>query len=222
MAAAKGKEDEENAGKGEAAEGGRFASWVSRPLPPYNSHFFAERAERERRSLLVTTIGGWERIFERMYLDWLEAQPMDPKARRACRHHIRSLEVSQRRHRNRDFTVRQWIDFSYAGYIVPDDLEVLLPPDAGKTEGLGMAEAYKHLLTLVRARLLHAKNEGEIDIRKFTEIDGALGWKEETVKYEVASIKARQEDAGGEEGWLEAAVADADEGWEDYISKNVR
>jgi hypothetical protein len=124
----------------------------------------------------------------RLYTDWLEAQPLSSDVRKKCLLHMSMLRIAQRQ-RSPEFNTEQWVDFNSDDYAIPDSLDRLVGPNVSRSKALGMALAYKHLLTLVRGKLLYAKGEGEVDFRKWAEIDGKLGWKQEKLQEDTQRLR---------------------------------
>ena len=179
---------EERRGGLSAATVTSYAPWVGLPLPSYKRSFFAAAALAAAEDP-PTVSGTEESMFARLYTDWLEAQPLSSDVRKKCLHHMSMLRIAQRQ-RSPEFDTKQWVDFSSDDYSVPDNLDQLVGPNASRSKALGMALAYKHLLTLVRGKLLYAKGEGEVDSGKWAEMDGKLGWKQEKLQEDTERLRA--------------------------------
>ena len=61
-----------------------------------------------------------------------------------------------------------------------------IDPKFDRKKALGLALAHTHLITLLRAKLLHDKAIGQVDEAKWATIDGQLGFKQQKSKAYVA------------------------------------
>ena len=177
---------EERRGGLSAATVTSYAPWVGLPLPSYKRSFFAAAAVAAADPPTVS--GTEESMFARLYTDWLEAQPLSSDVRKKCILHMSMLRIAQRQ-RSPEFNAKQWVDFKSDDYAIPDNLDQLAGPNVSRSKALGMALAYKHLLTLVRGKLLYAKGEGEVDSGEWAEIDGKLGWKQKKLQEDTERLQ---------------------------------
>ena len=161
--------------------------WEGTPPPIHNANFFKETSSVVKWSATVAQIGNND-PFPQMYEDFLWHQPLTPEIRSTCLRNIGNLCLEERK-RNREFKTSQWLDFKSTDYVLLSDFGDLLPTCVAKQKALGMATAYRHLLSLVRAKLWHAKSEQEVDDHTCSEISRQIHGKSQKLKEVTARFQ---------------------------------
>ena len=160
------------------------------PLPIHPVDFFKARERKPASLLTVAQIGKTEDPFPLMYEGWVFHQLMDPKERKTCKDHIRLLVCRHDSIVEGFQTTSQWLDFNSENHMLPRKLTDLVTTDDRKHLILGIATALKHLLTLLRAKLLHGRSRGDVEDGKWRELDGRIYGKIKEVKADIAIIRA--------------------------------
>ena len=159
------------------------------PLPIHPVDFFKARERKPASLLTVAQIGKTEDPFPLMYEGWVFHQLMDPKERKTCKDHIRLLVCRHDSMVEGFQTTSQWLDFNSENHMLPRKLTDLVTTDDHKHLILGIATALKHLLTLLRAKLLHGRSRGDVEDGKWRELDGRIYGKIKEVKADIAIIR---------------------------------
>ena len=159
------------------------------PLPIHPVDFFKARERKPASLLTVAQIGKTEDPFPLMYEGWVFHQLMDPKERKTCKDHIRLLVCRHDSMVEGFETTSQWLDFNSENHMLPRKLTDLVTTDDHKHLILGIATALKHLLTLLRAKLLHGRSRGDVEDGKWRELDGRIYGKIKEVKADIAIIR---------------------------------
>ena len=159
------------------------------PLPIHPVDFFKARERKPASLLTVAQIGKTEDPFPLMYEGWVFHQLMDPKERKTCKDHIRLLVCRHDSMVEGFETTSQWLDFNSENHMLPSKLTDLVTTDDRKHLILGIATALKHLLTLLRAKLLHGRSRGDVEDGKWRELDGRIYGKIKEVKADIAIIR---------------------------------
>ena len=159
------------------------------PLPIHPVDFFKARERKPASLLTVAQIGKTEDPFPLMYEGWVFHQLMDPKERKTCKDHIRLLVCRHDSMVEGFQMTSQWLDFNSENHMLPSKLTDLVTTDDRKHLILGIATALKHLLTLLRAKLLHGRSRGDVEDGKWRELDGRIYGKIKEVKADIAIIR---------------------------------
>ena len=159
------------------------------PLPIHPVDFFKARERKPASLLTVAQIGKTEDPFPLMYEGWVFHQLMDPKERKTCKDHIRLLVCRHDSMVEGFQTTSQWLDFNSENHMLPSKLTDVVMTDDRKHLILGIATALKHLLTLLRAKLLHGRSRGDVEDGKWRELDGRIYGKIKEVKADIAIIR---------------------------------
>ena len=159
------------------------------PLPIHPVDFFKARERKPASLLTVAQIGKTEDPFPLMYEGWVFHQLMDPKERKTCKDHIRLLVCRHDSMVEGFQTTSQWLDFNSENHMLPSKLTDVVTTDDRKHLILGIATALKHLLTLLRAKLLHGRSRGDVEDGKWRELDGRIYGKLKEVKADIAIIR---------------------------------
>ena len=159
------------------------------PLPIHPVDFFKARERKPASLLTVAQIGKTEDPFPLMYEGWVFHQLMDPKERKTCKDHIRLLVCRHDSMVEGFQMTSQWLDFNSENHVLPSKLTDLVTTDDRKHLILGIATALKHLLTLLRAKLLHGRSRGDVEDGKWRELDGRIYGKIKEVKADIAIIR---------------------------------
>ena len=159
------------------------------PLPIHPVDFFKARERKPASLLTVAQIGKTEDPFPLMYEGWVFHQLMDPKERKTCKDHIRLLVCRHDSMVEGFQTTSQWLDFNSENHMLPSKLTDVVTTDDRKHLILGIATALKHLLTLLRAKLLHGRSRGDVENGKWRELDGRIYGKIKELKADIAIIR---------------------------------
>ena len=159
------------------------------PLPIHPVDFFKARERKPASLLTVAQIGKTEDPFPLMYEGWVFHQLMDPKERKTCKDHIRLLVCRHDSMVEGFQMTSQWLDFNSENHVLPSKLTDLVTTDDRKHLILGIATALKHLLTLLRAKLLHGRSRGDVENGKWRELDGRIYGKIKELKADIAIIR---------------------------------
>jgi len=164
-----------------------FTEFVGRNLPPHRADFFKESSGKKR--IQITMLGGNEESFDQLYQRWLQSQLLRPETRTMCQRYLHYLIREQKRI-TPHFVEKHWLQLNSMTYSVPADFDQLLPRDFTKKDARALFETYKHLLTLLRAKILHAKNDEEITFSKWQRLDGHLGYKQHLLEEDRVTLRS--------------------------------
>ena len=158
-------------------------------LPIHPVDFFKSRERKPSSVLTVAQIGKTEDPFVLIYEGWIFHQLMDPTERKSCKDHIGLLGCRHVSRVEGFQTTNQWLDFNSESHMLPSKLGDLVMTDDRKSLILGIATALKHLLSLIRAKLLHNRSRGDVEDGKWRDLDGRVYAKMEELKTDIAIIR---------------------------------
>ena len=170
-----------------------FDFWVGKPMPMYKKIWFATKIDDMINNVsMVSSIGLYETLFKRLYRDWLSAQVLSQDVRQTCNQHIETLLDLQRKSMLRgNFDLGQWIEFNRKDHFLPYEPDEMVELKfLNKTTARGILEAHKQLLELLRVLLRHAKDKGDINQKKWTYIEGKIGYQKAKVKSNTETLEA--------------------------------
>ena len=72
---------------------------------------------------------------------------------------------------------KDWIDLQSLRFAIPDDFDQIVPRDVSGKTALAILEAYNQLVMLLRAKILYARRQNEINEHRWKTLEAQLCYK---------------------------------------------
>ena len=155
--------------------------------------------EEEIAASKAQSAGYKEEDFIACYERWLGVEPVLPARRESCERCLREIVMTHLHLDGPKFNVDQWVDFDSNAAVLPRGVREVLPrPKVSKKTALAFVEAYWHLYSMLRAKVLHLKTTGKIDDGKFEELDSMLISEESKLQKDFVRINKKFKEVFGE------------------------
>ena len=129
-----------------------------------------------KKPAIITLLGGTDEPLDKMYSRWLEWQVLDTQFRKKCLDHFGILTRQQKK-KTPGFVDKDWIDLKSLRFAIPHDFDQIVPRDVTRKTAWAILEAYNQLVMLLRAKILHARRQNEIDENRWKTLEAQLCYK---------------------------------------------